>query len=111
MRLTAKPQTGRRVLGDIYLTGDKAVVEKSVSSGTSPSRFRVYIGYAGWAPGQLGMEIELGAWTVVRAGTDVAFDDDPDSLWMRMSRESQKVVAQAGALSATLRSSGPPPGR
>jgi putative transcriptional regulator len=95
LRLPAKEEGARRVIGDVYLTGDKALVEKSVASGADPSRFRVYAGYAGWAPGQLEMEIELGAWTVMRAGPGVVFDDDPESLWMRMSRESQKMVAQA----------------
>ena len=96
VRLPAKVENARRVIADVYLTGDKALVEKSVASGTDPSRFRVYAGYAGWAPGQLEMEIELGAWTVMRSGTETLFDDDPESLWMRLSRESQRVVAQAG---------------
>lgn len=85
-----------RVTGDVYLTTDKAQVEKSISAQTDPSRFRVYIGYAGWAPGQLEGEIQLGAWRVARATPALIFDSEPESLWMRMVRESQTVVASGG---------------
>ncbi len=95
VRLGAKTPNATRLVGDVHLTVDKDLVERSVSSGADPSRFRVYAGYAGWAPGQLEAEIELGAWTVIRAGPAAIFDGDPDSLWIRLSREAHSVVARA----------------
>jgi putative transcriptional regulator len=42
---------------------------------------RVFAGYAGWAPGQLELEIEEGAWYLVDARPDDAFLADPEQLW------------------------------
>ena len=42
---------------------------------------RFYIGYAGWAPGQLDRELSFGSWDVVAASADVVFAQNPDSIW------------------------------
>jgi hypothetical protein len=59
----------------------------------SPSRFHLYLGYAAWAPGQLEAEIQLGAWTVLSHDLKIVFDPDPDSLWLRLTDESQMQIA------------------
>lgn len=43
--------------------------------------FRIYIGYAGWGPGQLDGEIRRGAWYVVPREPRDAFHDDTQDLW------------------------------
>lgn len=35
---------------------------------------RIFIGHAGWAPGQLESEIAEGAWSLERAGADAIFN-------------------------------------
>lgn len=47
---------------------------------------RIFAGYAGWAPGQLERELDLGAWHVVRAAYADVFDADPTTLWRRTLR-------------------------
>jgi putative transcriptional regulator len=47
---------------------------------------RVFVGYAGWAPGQLEGEIDSGAWFVVDFHLDDAFSSDPTSLWSAVLR-------------------------
>ena len=42
---------------------------------------RLFVGYAGWASGQLESELSLGAWIVADAHPDDAFVDDPTELW------------------------------
>jgi putative transcriptional regulator len=93
LRSPEKTEQTTQVLGDVYLTGAKDVIEKSIGARAGPSKFRVYVGYAGWAPGQLETEIQLGAWSVMNRGSKVVFDDDPDSLWTRLTHESHMQIA------------------
>jgi len=49
-------------------------------------RARVYVGYAGWGPGQLDGELEEGSWIVEPARPDDVFTDDPEGLWSEVLR-------------------------
>lgn len=44
-------------------------------------RARVYVGYAGWGPGQLDDELAEGSWIVEPALADDVFTAEPDALW------------------------------
>lgn len=83
------------VLTKVWVTGTKELIEKSIESRLDPSKFRLYLGYAGWAPGQLEAEIRLGAWSVLNGGSGIVFDKDPDSLWSRLTRDSHMQTALA----------------
>ncbi len=49
-------------------------------------RARVYVGYAGWGPGQLDDELGDGSWIVEPAIADDVFTDDPGDLWSSVLR-------------------------
>lgn len=49
-------------------------------------RARVYVGYAGWGPGQLDSELEEGSWIVEPARADDVFTDAPEALWADVLR-------------------------
>ena len=49
-------------------------------------RARVYVGYAGWGPGQLDDELDEGSWIVEPALPEDVFTDDPDGLWSGVLR-------------------------
>jgi putative transcriptional regulator len=49
-------------------------------------RARVFVGYAGWGPGQLDGELEDGSWIVEPADPDDVFTDEPDELWSAVLR-------------------------
>jgi putative transcriptional regulator len=49
-------------------------------------RARVYVGYAGWGPGQLDGELEEGSWIVEPARAEDVFTSDPDGLWSAVLR-------------------------
>lgn len=68
------------VLGNVgFLTGE---VEDGVREAIL--RARVFLGHAGWGPGQLEEEMAGGSWILEPATPDDIFTDDPDSLWRRI---------------------------
>ncbi|MED5464552.1 MAG: YqgE/AlgH family protein [Myxococcota bacterium] len=50
-------------------------------SQTPPSRLRVFLGYAGWGPGQLATEVISGAWLVTDVADELIFDVPVESVW------------------------------
>jgi len=54
---------------------------------------RVYVGYAGWSPGQLEAEIDEGAWYVLAAQPGDVFIGDPDRLWRQVLRRQEGDLA------------------
>jgi putative transcriptional regulator len=49
-------------------------------------RARVFVGYAGWGPGQLESELEEESWIVEPALADDVFTAEPDDLWSAVLR-------------------------
>jgi putative transcriptional regulator len=47
-------------------------------------RARVFLGHAGWGPGQLEAEMETDSWITEEATADDAFSSEPDELWRRI---------------------------
>jgi putative transcriptional regulator len=83
------------VVSDVYLAAEREPLEGLIASGTDPSRFRVYFGYAGWGPGQLQREAVQGGWHVVPGDGAVVFDPDPESVWRREIRRAEGLLAAA----------------
>jgi putative transcriptional regulator len=54
---------------------------------------RVFVGYAGWGPGQLEGEIEENAWFVVPTQASDPFADRPEQLWRDVLRRQRGRVA------------------
>lgn len=57
------------------------------------SAIRLFAGYAGWAPGQLEGEIEVGGWFVVPAAADDPFSASPEQLWRSVLRRQSGALA------------------
>lgn len=53
--------------------------------GGAAGRKRLFRGYAGWAPGQLGDEVREGYWVARAVEADSVFDDAPATLWERLA--------------------------
>jgi putative transcriptional regulator len=58
-------------------------------------RARVFLGYAGWAPGQLEREIAEGSWLVVPVDARLLFEESHERLW-------EQAVRSLGIEPATL---------
>ncbi len=90
---TREPSEGmQQVLEDVYLSGSSDVLKQLITSG-SETPFRTFVGYAGWAPGQLEREVERGGWHIMPAEADAIFDAAPASVWPRLvSRRELKQL-------------------
>jgi putative transcriptional regulator len=71
------------ILGDLYLSGNGDVLHKLLERPAS-SFIRYYVGYAGWAPGQLEAEISVGGWYVVPADLETILNADPRRIWKQL---------------------------
>jgi putative transcriptional regulator len=60
-----------------------------------PSDVRLFLGYAGWGPGQLEGEMAQGVWLTAPASREAVFDVHPDAMW-------DYVVRSLGIDPATL---------
>jgi putative transcriptional regulator len=84
----------RHLTGQIYAILNQKALEETLNAGAGPESLRLYVGYAGWGPGQLDAEVDAGAWHIRNADTNTVFDTDPDTLWERLSRRTDQFIAQ-----------------
>ena len=82
MQTDTPPKGADLILDSVYLVPFNDELKKSLGDA---SRLHFFIGYAGWAPGQLDRELEIGSWHVVPASADIVFADDPDLVWKRLA--------------------------
>lgn len=75
------------VTDDIYFSADRDVLESVLARKKPASEMRLYMGHAGWAPGQLGHELARGDWHVIKADAKAVFGDDEATLWERLIRK------------------------
>ncbi len=69
------------VVGGIGLVSDRTGLERLDEA---TERRRVFAGYAGWGPGQLGAELEREDWIVEPARPEDVFCEEPWSLWAQV---------------------------
>ncbi|MBV8896741.1 MAG: YqgE/AlgH family protein [Acidobacteriaceae bacterium] len=100
LRLPDKTGQAIHVVSDIYVSGAKELIDKSIDAQTEPSKFRLYLGYAGWASGQLQAELRLGAWSLLSGSSKLIFDAHPETLWARLTHNTQTRLADAAPFSA-----------
>ena len=56
-------------------------VLRAIADGAGPQRSLLALGYAGWAPGQLDVEIHANGWLNVPADNELIFGLDLDAKW------------------------------
>jgi putative transcriptional regulator len=75
------PLPGEIAIGaDLGVTGELAAFS-ALLEGRGPVDFRVLLGCAGWAPGQLEAEIGAGAWLPAAVSPDLVMDAQASFLW------------------------------
>jgi putative transcriptional regulator len=91
IRTNSPPEGSRLVFKDIYISSSQTIIEKMIDNPDTPERFRVYAGYAGWAPGQLDREVSRGGWHILRADEESVFDKTPSEIWPELIRRSSAL--------------------
>jgi putative transcriptional regulator len=96
VRSRAKSDEANTVLREVRLVSDRTQLQHLLQNTAAGSdRFRLYAGYAGWAPEQLEEEIDVGAWHIFPADANTVFDPEPDSLWTRIIKRTETQIALA----------------
>ena len=94
LQASATPQGATHVTGKVHLVSTKVLLEKTFAERHGPGDLRVYLGYCGWAPGQLENETGLGFWHIFDGNADLVFDSEPDTLWSRLIARAGQHIAQ-----------------
>ena len=85
-RTTKPPPQARPVFADIYLLSQQQELEHVLQSGGKQTKLRAYVGYAGWAAGQLDREVAAGGWHVVPGDQSLIFDKAAPGIWSELIR-------------------------
>ena len=85
---TQAPAASVPVIKNIYLSSSWKVLESIIKNSAAEQRFRLFAGYAGWAPNQLDFERNRGDWHVLKADADSVFAQDPEALWQELIRRA-----------------------
>jgi putative transcriptional regulator len=96
LRAEHEPEDSRAVFEDVYLSASAALLKRlAAEPRREEAPFRVYSGYAGWAPGQLEAEVEAGAWYLFPATAETVFAS-PDELWRELIDRTTLRLAGRG---------------
>jgi putative transcriptional regulator len=90
-------EDAQAVFADVCYSGSPDLLAQAARSGATPARLRLYVGYAGWAAGQLEVEIARGGWAVLPARTEQVFVENPHTLWQRLVPPPQPLETRAPA--------------
>ncbi len=89
MRSDAPPPRANLVTGKLYLVASKDNIADALSEPRKPSDLRLFLGYAGWGPGQLAREVQQGGWWIFPYDESIVFDDHPETLWSRLIKRTE----------------------
>ncbi|MGD9182198.1 MAG: YqgE/AlgH family protein [Desulfobacterales bacterium] len=78
------PEESQEVITDVYISSSWKVLERLMKNAAKDERFRIFAGYAGWAPHQLDFERSRGDWHVLKADAETVFDKEPSELWQEL---------------------------
>jgi len=75
---------GKEILPGVYWGGTYDGLEEIINHNQyEPDKLRVFLGYAGWSPGQLDRELLEGSWIVSASSTGLLFNLPYGDVWKR----------------------------
>ncbi len=88
-RAAKPPQHALQACDGVYLSSDRQLLLQLLGRDKPMDGLRIFVGHAGWAPGQLEVEIERRDWTPQRAEAQAIFSGKSEHPWP--SREAPKL--------------------
>ena len=73
---------GTTVVNERFAFSQDPKILESMARGTGPRRALFFLGYAGWAPGQLDAELATGSWGIATTDERLVFETDPAQKWI-----------------------------
>ena len=87
-RSPRKPSKGLFIADDIYISGFSEVLDEILKHPENAGQQRFFIGFSGWAAGQLEDEIAQGGWHVLRFDARAVFDMNPLTMYEEMHKRA-----------------------
>jgi len=87
-RSPRKPSKALFVADDIYISGFSEVLDELLKHPQNAGQQRFFVGFSGWATGQLEDEIAEGGWYVLRFDAKAVFDMNPLTIYDEMLRRA-----------------------
>ncbi len=81
VRTDAAPENATEVVDGVYISTNRELLRKLLDRDKPMEGLRIFIGYSGWAPGQLEAEIARGDWTLAPAQASSIFDNKTERPW------------------------------
>lgn len=81
IRASKPPENSFPTCDGVYLSADKRLLLQLLGRAKPMEGLRLFIGHAGWAPGQLQQEIAAGAWHLERADANTIFSRKSEHPW------------------------------
>lgn len=87
------PTESLRVIENVFASRSLRSLRAMAKENGSGLRFRAYVGYTGWGPGQLDAEIARGDWHVDSGDPKAIFDMPSKEVWPKFIRRNTGVQA------------------
>ena len=80
-RAATPPEHAIQAFDGVYLSANRELLLQLLGRAKPMDGLRIFIGHAGWAPGQLEAEIDRGAWNLERASSEAIFSGKSEHPW------------------------------
>ena len=80
-RSTTPPEHAIQACDGVYLSADRKLLLQLLGRDKPMDGLRIFVGHAGWAPGQLEAEIDRDDWTLQRAEVETIFSGKSEHPW------------------------------
>lgn len=88
MRTHRRPADAAHVFADIFFSASETALKQVLEQQDSNDHFHAYLGYAGWAPGQLEDEVARGDWYISAGQAATVFEQEPSEIWNKLIQQN-----------------------